>query len=246
MFWFRNWIRTPLEDRQRLLDHDVNEGCVISLIEVQRGGGIKIVDIEKQLRIVKPCKGAPKWRRVKKGFCAEGKCTTQVCPAYQQHVLCSFGFGMFNIEELLAKCPLCNEVVQSCKNFGFNNCLYRIRAIKLDSTNSINISWTKVANVYHTWDEEKAGVVEYNYMEIEVRHLRREVTISHKGIDFSIAVSEDCAFCLEAMQAPGSINNNRVLRCGHSFHMECWESWRAHQSGNDLPASCPLCRFICD
>lgn len=227
-----------------LADLNVDDGATLHLIvRLRGGGGIPLVNIENEISIVQWSQKAPEWRCISEGFCVEAMCTTDTCAAYQRNVLCSMEFGVFEMERLTPSCPMCRTHL-TARNIGFNNCMYRIRAVRSDSLRHISIPWTKVGNHYQTWDEEEAGVVDYEHMAIEVRSPRNTMAVSCKGEQVTVPIAETCAICLMSMQYADHADVH-MLPCAHSFHEKCWGHWEAHQAERELPLSCPICRAPC-
>ncbi|XP_026276367.1 E3 ubiquitin-protein ligase RNF13-like [Frankliniella occidentalis] len=47
---------------------------------------------------------------------------------------------------------------------------------------------------------------------------------------------EECSICQEVVFKPSS---QRILACGHNFHIRCIEKW---QEASPYPTTCPNCR----
>jgi len=69
--------------------------------------------------------------------------------------------------------------------------------------------------------------VDYNYLTDE--QLNVDDTSGIEG--------EECPICLESYVKDELVNK---LKCGHCFHLNCWESWRNFKK---YDVSCPMCRF---
>ena len=57
-------------------------------------------------------------------------------------------------------------------------------------------------------------------------------------------VGVDCALCLESVD---SVQEAKILGCGHVFHLDCWNNYLGHQNLDPFAANyrtCPLCRQI--
>lgn len=211
-----------------------------------RGGAVinNLVDVEKSdtKRRLKWSSEAERWRICKEGFSAEGICPPRTCIAYKNDVISNHSFGLFEMDGLHATCPICRNKV-NVTNLGFNNCLYRIRAMKENSLIEMTIPWTKVGDHYETWDSEKAGLVNWKYMTIEVRKNDRlvarppqESSPSHQQVNIA-PVSRNCAICFKRLPTWDAeiecsneqdvfqdrpISKVTMIECGHSFHSECW------------------------
>jgi hypothetical protein len=73
---------------------------------------------------------------------------------------------------------------------GFNNCLWKISAVKTSDPMSVfDRSWTRAENNYTTYDEAVAGTTEFSRLQIFVRPLSRGER----------DVEQDCAICLESL-----------------------------------------------
>jgi hypothetical protein len=70
--------------------------------------------------ILKFGKGAPKWRKIGKGFNLEGVCKNKGCKAYNKKVWIVKGYGKFNMnmEVYESKCPICKFICEDVVNMG--------------------------------------------------------------------------------------------------------------------------------
>ena len=75
---------------------------------------------------------APGFRRISEGISFEGTCINPICLAYNRNVLCTLGFGYFDIicyitdERKIPKCPLCGSGLNDCMKFGFYQCNWKV------------------------------------------------------------------------------------------------------------------------
>ncbi len=113
---------------------------------------------------------APKWRRAEPGLCLEGKCTNVACHAHGSMVIVNMGFSDFDLSLQYDDCfcPLCLEPVAPMKP-GFNNCFWRIIAVKFDTKERLDTYWTKTENEYFTFDADACGTTTLSVLRIFIR-----------------------------------------------------------------------------
>ena len=73
---------------------------------------------------------APKWRIVTRGLNLEGTCQNSECEANQMKVWLKIGFGLLNLNEIIAcqKCPQCDVAINqsTIKTMGFTTCRFQV------------------------------------------------------------------------------------------------------------------------
>jgi len=236
-----------LEDSRRLFEYNAQKESTFSLLFRLRGGGSgDFVDVTRTdaLRTKEWNKSAPDWRLVDKGLVLEGICRKQGCKAFNQWVVMNLGFVNFDLlhpsnkAQHKCKCPMCKHPVKPVVP-GFNNCLWKITAVKkADHLNTFHRPWTKAGNQYTTYDEHVAGTTEFARLQIFVR----EAKVSDGHVGSLPPVESVCAICIEPLPSSRSDKVEHESGCGHYFHPWCASMWTEAQKSRGEPPCCPLCR----
>ena len=240
-----------LEEVKTLGQYGIQDGSTLHLILRLRGGGpvngLQLTDVSKDeaRRDVEWSSTAPDWRVARKGFAMEGTCKNDKCRAYNHSVIGNFSFGMFDIKKIELCCPMCWTKIEK-ENLGFNNCFYKMRGIKADSQDVFSTPWTKVGDVYRTWDKDEAGSVEWEDMMVYVKELTWGIFMpGSKGLE--VPVAEHCAICFERMRNWENMTDWTdvlMLKCHHSYHFSCWKEWEDASLSRNNDITCPLCRAV--
>lgn len=227
------------------------------VLRLRGGGGPDFVDVTRTDALTQQSwsKSAPDWRVVGKGLCLEGRCTNTRCDAYGHMVIVNKGFNNFDFvasanspERRDCLCPVCYQPVVPVKP-GFNNCMWKVAAVKMSSPESIfNKPWTKAGDQYTTYDDVKAGTSTFSRLQIFVKELPE--TFSAPGVPAVSAAAlqqEYCAICIERFERPPPSSAENVPTahtsgCGHIFHSGCVRKWSSIQKAHGHTLSCPLCR----
>jgi hypothetical protein len=222
-------------DQTMLADCSVQPGSVIHL--VLRLGGGSFVDVTRDDAIRKKPwnESAPLWRLAAPGLCLEGYCRNQNCQADGEMVIVNKGFQNFNLfgnEECL--CPMCRHAVKPLVP-GFNNCLWKISAIKKESPEAIfHHPWSKAENEYTTYDESTAGMTEFSRLHIFVHRLQRDTEWAASGQEF-------CPICIVRLERD-KVRQFDNGDCGHYYHVKCLDQWKDALSERGLEVFCVMCR----
>ena len=174
---------------------------------------------------------APTWREVGEGLCIHGRCRNKSCEAYKRKVICTMGFVDVDIagpNKISSRCPMCKSRFTP-KKPGFNNCWWKIEAVKTSSPECVFHSpWNRALNEYTTYDEATAGTSEFVRLKVSVRPLW---DVDHRS------GSSLRPICLE------DVNGDYVTTsCKHVFHKCCWQEWKQKLASRDQAPTCPLCR----
>lgn len=236
-----------LEDGRTLNNYGISNKCTIHLVLRLRGGGpgpSHFVDVsnEEAKKFIKLSKSAPKWRVVSPGLCVEGRCNSPTCVASGRVVISRHGFGLHDTMRIPAKCPICGSPVVS-RNMGFLECAYRIRALKSGAQQEYATGWTVVMEDYQTWDEDMAGIAEWDYVQVEARPRGMLMAVPDNEQCDRAPVAKHCAICMELMSIySGEEKGLVMLKCCHSFHTGCVAQWVGWKTAEGAAPTCPVCR----
>jgi len=217
------------------------EPPTLHLILRLRGGGPggDFVNVERTDTLIDLgfSESAPLWRYCRKGVNIEGKCENRECKAYGKMVIHMHGFGVFDLFNSEAKCPICMQRIKPIKP-GFTSCLWRISYMKEDGVFCV-LPTHRVDRKYQTYDEVKAGTCTFRFMQIEAMPLERELVkpvaassaTAVKKSESHVMVPNRCMLCLGEL----SPSDARVYMCGHAVHRRCSEN------DNNSHTRCCLC-----
>lgn len=159
-------------------------------------------------------------------------CCNPCCDAFCEQVIANQEFQGFDLANPNhgARCPICQMTITP-ETVGFNNCLWKVTAVKAESPAAIYRSaWRRAGNDYTTYEESVAGIASFRRLQIVVRPLPNALQGGPTN------GQRECPICLENL----GIQNLAEFRsgCGHWFHRDCLARWEASRHG----ASCPMCR----
>ena len=232
-----------LEDKYRLVDYNISTECTVHLVLRLRGGGRNFADVTDLHALLhrRWNRNAPDWRLAAPGLCLEGICRNRDCCAYGHMAIANKHFQNFDLSrtnEFLCHCPMCDQTFRPIKP-GFNNCFWKICAVKQSSPKAIvHTPWIRTEDEYTTYDESKTGMCLFTRLQIFVRPI---VHNRPPPKDPSPRISpEPCPICcLEVMDEDEAETDPD---CSHVFHRECWESWKDQQTRNGTQRpTCPHC-----
>lgn len=121
-----------LEDNMTLAFYNIKAESKIHIVLRLRGGGngmpmypFLFNSMQNKVKI-EFSDSAPIWRIVSKGVSWEGKCTNELCNAYQQNVISNCGYGVFDVDKQISIicCPICKRKVRNVEGCGFYDCNY--------------------------------------------------------------------------------------------------------------------------
>jgi len=218
-----------LEDGHTIADYCITHECTLHLVLRLRGGGgpIDFVDVSRTDALINQrfSDSAPDWRYCCRGINIEGICENKDCKAYGHMVIYMYRFGVFDLINSEAKCPICHQHIKPIKP-GFSSCLWRITYMKDDGSYGI-LPTHKVGDEYQTYDEVEAGTCAYRFMHIEAMELDRELvnpdavsSAQSVKIEKPVMVQQYCTLCLREL----SPDDAKVYVCGHSVHKSCAEN----------------------
>jgi hypothetical protein len=89
--------------------------------------------------------------------------------------------------------------------------------------NSISVSITTKKNTVHkNYGLDNSTILKMN---LENSNKEKENSCNH------------CSICLEDLKS-----KKVILNCGHSYHIDCINTWIQSQYNKDIVSKCPLCR----
>jgi len=224
-----------LEYGCRLCEYGIRPGSTLHLVLRLRGGGAgsEFVDVERTDALVsrKFSDSAPDWRYCCDGINIEGKCENKECKAYGKMVIHMHRFGMFDLINSEARCPICKHPIKPIKP-GFSCCLWRITYMKEDGSYGV-LPQHRAGDEYQTYDEIKAGSCSYQFLQIEAMKLERELHNADAAANTPstkttkpIMVPDHCSVCLGYL----STYDACVYVCGHAMHKDCNATYRKDHS----------------
>ena len=227
-----------LEDSKTLRDYNIQPwNCLgLSLRLLGGGGPPLLVDVTQSnaLCTMAWSRTAPIWREASPGLCLEGKCQNASCKAYEKMVISCMEFQNVDLaapQSFVCRCPICRNPFRPIKP-GFNNCFWKITAVKVSSPESVfQRPWTRTGNEYTTHDQAIAGMSEFIRFQVFVRPLNI-IT----GRDAHRAPCS-CPVCLDQV-----VDGDVEEFCEHMFHGRCWQDWVDKSATLGNTPACPICR----
>jgi len=119
-----------IEDERTLQYYRIQNESTLHLVLRLRGGGTSI-EFNKLSSVVEQdfSDSAPDWRGVAPGISFQGECTNSDCRAFKSIAISNLRFGIVDLTELKAKCPMCSEYLKNVRNCGFFDCKWRFLGI---------------------------------------------------------------------------------------------------------------------
>ena len=131
-----------LDEYRTLASYDVKSQSMLHLLVKQYGGFTEpyaFVDMSNEAGLERRPwnKSAPKWRRAADGLNLEGICTNRQCEAYDDLVIMTLKFRVFDVlldsNEKTTRCPCCRTFVQPL-TCAFSNCEWKWTGLKGQTT----------------------------------------------------------------------------------------------------------------
>ncbi|KAL7574713.1 hypothetical protein ACA910_017283 [Epithemia clementina (nom. ined.)] len=151
--------------------------------------------------------------------------------------ICNVGFRNVDLADLVnvtATCPLCDQKIRPIKP-GFNNCFWKVSAVKASSPNSIyQTPWNRAEDKYSTYDEAVAGTCEFSRLQVFVRPLVL------RDAEVALASPQRCPVCFSDVE---ETKGGRIPEssCEHVFHHHCWLRWKNKVISLGQSPKCPMC-----
>lgn len=177
------------------------------------------------------------WDAIGNGLSIEGTCGTRTCKAFGRRVTSPHGFGIFSLLRAQPSCPACKKTIRA-SNLGFSNCFYSIRGVEAGTSVDNFVSWTKVGEVYRTWDPRTAGNRTFQLIQVVVRSLKSGHSVPGNRNIPEAPLASQCCICFRDVLRSQQME---MLSCCHSFHKHCWIDWRRHEQREGRSAKCPIC-----
>ena len=154
--------------------------CIINVICIEKiagGGGIKTVDISKDItKEYKPSSGGPSYQTGCNGLCIQSTCKNEECEAYNERIYIRIGYvsnwNLLDHQEDQVICPSCKEMVNA-ENYWFKDCYYQINFIKtIDGRpKKGSIDGEASSDKYKTFDEKESGKAIFSKLVFNVSKL---------------------------------------------------------------------------
>lgn len=169
--------------------------CALNL----RGGGGSFANVQKMTN-GEWSLYAPHWRSCVNGLNLEGKCTNEMCKAYDQYVIDMKGYTSVDMPFTM-RCPVCKASIVA-QSFVTTLCNLTIVGKEVNG-NDFTIRKTISNTPYYpeSFDDQ----VTYEYLSIKCSELDFEVTT--------------CGICCDI------IKNKNKLMCGHTYCNDCISEW---------------------
>lgn len=155
-----------LVDDKMLLDYNIQPQSTLHIVLFLRGGGCNAPDVTEEMNssvsIRQFGKNLPAWRNVNPGFYADGVCSNQKCEIYRQNVVCNIGINKtFDLEEVIPRCPKCNDSAIDCIVWGVSQCKFKLFIRKHGKNTNEESNWQTVSNGYHDFEGKNTKYDEF-------------------------------------------------------------------------------------
>ena len=119
-----------LEDERTLEYYRIQNESILHLVLRLRGGGTSI-QFNKLSSVVEQdfSDSAPDWRGVERGISFQGECINSHCRAFKSIAISNLRFGIVDLSQLKAQCPMCSKYLKNVRNCGFFDCKWRFFGI---------------------------------------------------------------------------------------------------------------------
>ena len=159
-----------LDDLKSLESYKVQNQDTLKLALRLRGGGMPATFSFNSMDCPdnqKFSNTAPDWRTVHQGISFLGACAHEICPAFNQHVISNFGFGVFDINKIKfsAACPECEQTLVKVTGCGFFGCKFKFLGVLADGSKKQGSGKAGTQN-YLAFNKGQED--DWNYLRIQV------------------------------------------------------------------------------